>query len=404
LGREIVRAQQLLAEQTPYETRATAMLGQLGAVASQMNPRELEERVSRAQAAVAQQAWERLRPLADLSDPEPPRLAELPPELVDRFVGQSHTHLLRVYARGDIWDMEQLQHFVRDVESVDPQVTGHPVQTYYASRHMQWGYIWAGIYALAAVFVFLWLDFRSIGHTLLAMVPLLVGFVQLCGLIGWLGIPFNAANMIALPLILGIGVDDGVHLVHELRRARGPFRMRNATSIAVLLISTTTTASFGALILARHQGLQSLGQVLTLGVTTCLFSSVVFFPALLAWLTRNRIEAEAPPNRIPEISPVMDVPCENAIEPAWSALAEEETELIAEPEPVADEVVPPAIEVRSPDVEELELDAEPSLVPRRRIEPPAEQPAPAPHIAAGDPAKSRGAALAHLAERRESER
>jgi predicted RND superfamily exporter protein len=84
--------------------------------------------------------------------------------------------------------------------------------------------------------------------------------------------------MIVLPLMLGIGVDHGVHLVHLWRQQHGRFALGDAPAVALLLTAATTTASFGALILARHQGLQSLGQVLTLGVTTCLASSIVFFP------------------------------------------------------------------------------------------------------------------------------
>src|SRR5262245_15550029 len=182
--------------------------------------------------------------------------------------------------------MQDLTGFVKAVEAVDPRVTGHPVQTYYASRHMQSSYLWAGLYALGAVLILLWIDFRSLWHSLLAMVPLALGFVQMCGLIGWLDLPLNPANMIVLPLILGIGVDHGVHLVHLWRQRRGPFELNDSTATAVLLTAATTTASFGALILARHQGLQSLGQVLTLGVTTCLFSSIGLFPALLTWLAR----------------------------------------------------------------------------------------------------------------------
>jgi hypothetical protein len=231
--------------------------------------------------------------LREMSHPQPPQLADLPRELVDRFVGVRHRYLLRVYARGDIWDMDKLERFVRDVESIDPQVTGHPVQTYYASRHMQQSYLWAGVYALGAVLLLLWIDFRSLAHSLLAMVPLAIGSIVLCGLLGWLDLPLNPANMIALPLILGIGVDDGVHLVHEWRRTRGRFRLSDSTAVALLLTSTTTMASFGSLILARHQGLQSLGQVLTLGVMACLAASLFLFPSLLNWLKRSDIEESA---------------------------------------------------------------------------------------------------------------
>ena len=159
---------------------------------------------------------------------------------------------------------------------------------------MQQSYILAGVYSLVAVFFLLLLDFRSIRSTLLAMTPLALSFGQMCGLIGWLNLPFNPANTIALPLILGIGVDHGVHMVHEYRRQRGRFRLTDSTTVAVLLTATTTIASFGSMILGRHQGLQSMGQVLTLGVTCCLMTSIVFFPGLLAWLSRNRGEVAEP--------------------------------------------------------------------------------------------------------------
>ena len=230
--------------------------------------------------------------LLDYSDPAPPVPQDIPRELTDRFVGKTGKHLLRVYAKGNIWEMDKLARFVADVEGVDPRITGSPVQTFYASRHMQKSYVLAGVYSLLAVFGLLLVDFGTIRHSLLAMVPLALGFVQMCGIIGWLGIPFNPANLIALPLILGIGAHDGVPLVHEYRRQRGRFKLSDSTAVAVILTSTTTMASFGSMILARHQGLRSLGQVLTLGVFFCLASSLVLFPALLSWLSRNRTEVD----------------------------------------------------------------------------------------------------------------
>jgi predicted RND superfamily exporter protein len=92
--------------------------------------------------------------------------------------------------------------------------------------------------------------------------------------------------------------------VHLWRQQDGRFVLGDATAVAVLLTASTTTASFGALILARHQGLQSLGQAITLGVTTCLAASIVLFPALLSCLAPRKAEvaeaaeAETPSNEI----------------------------------------------------------------------------------------------------------
>jgi hopanoid biosynthesis associated RND transporter like protein HpnN len=309
LLKEIGRARELLARETPYETAAGALLAQLATALSAMPPDQVAVAIAQGQAAILGRAAAELAPLRSLADPVPPRLDDLPKELTDRFIGKNRTYLLKVYARGNIWNMDQLREFVDALESVDPRVTGHPVQTYYASRHMQSSYLWAGVYALGAVLVLLWLDFRSLAHSLLAMVPLAIGAAMLCGCLGWLDIPFNPANMIVLPLILGIGVDHGVHLVHRWRQQQGRFILGDATTVAVLLTAGTTTASFGALILARHQGLQSLGQALTLGVTTCLAASIVFFPALLAWLTRNRpatAQSTAAPARSANLPAVQD--------------------------------------------------------------------------------------------------
>ncbi|MDX1946732.1 MAG: MMPL family transporter [Pirellulaceae bacterium] len=290
LFEELTRAEQLLGGETPFETAASARFAAVRTALSRMSPAAAEGRLQALTSTLPAAAWSRLEKLGELCDPAAPQLTDLPPELLDRYVGRNRKHLLKVYARGNIWDMDKLALFVADVERIDSRVTGHPVQTYYASRHMQRSYLLAGAYALGAVLVLLWIDFRSLAHSLLAMLPLGLGFGQMCGLLGWLDIPLNPANMIVLPLILGIGVDDGVHLVHEWRKRKGPFTLGDSTTVAVLLTSTTTMAGFGSLILARHQGLQSLGQVLTLGVLTCLASSLLIFPAVLRWLSRQRPE------------------------------------------------------------------------------------------------------------------
>lgn len=292
LKREVARAQQLLERDSPYDTPLQRQYDLLAKLLYSQPEEQLAARVTMTSAAITSKALAPLRELRDLSDPSPPVLADLPRELTDRYIGKNQRYLIKVYARGNIWDLDRLSQFVKEVESVDAQVTGHPVQTFYASRHMQQSYIYSGCYALVAVFVLLLLDFRNLWHSLLAMSPLALGFVQMCGLVGWLNIPFNPANMIGLPLIIGIGLDEGAHLVHEMRRQRGRFRLEDSTAIAVMLTSVTTMAGFGTLILSRHQGLRSMGQLLTLGVGLCLATTVLFLPSLLVVLTRHRQEEE----------------------------------------------------------------------------------------------------------------
>jgi predicted RND superfamily exporter protein len=101
---------------------------------------------------------------------------------------------------------------------------------------------------------------------------------------GLVGIDLNPANLIGIPLILGIAVDYGVHIVHDALERPGPYRISASTANSVLVDALTTILGFGALMVASHRGLESLGRVLTLGVTTCTLTSLVFLPALLALL------------------------------------------------------------------------------------------------------------------------
>jgi uncharacterized protein len=244
--------------------------------------------VSQFQQNMAGDLLSRLHILRSMANPNPPELSDLPESLVKRFVGNHGHHLLKIYGRGNIWDMEALERFVKDVRSVDPRSTGNPLQAYEASLEMKSSYEEAALYALLVIMVVLVLDLRSVRYAILAALPLGLGVLQTFGLLGILEIPLNPANMIALPLMLGIGVDYGVHLIHEYREQTGPYRMSPATAVAVLVDGLTTVVGFGSLMIASHRGLQSLGRVLTLGVSCCMFTSMIMLPALLTLMSRNR--------------------------------------------------------------------------------------------------------------------
>ena len=254
-----------------------------------MSPAECFQALAGFQQRSAGDLLNRLHALAGVADPEPPTLDDLPPSLVDRFVGQSGKHLLKIYGRGDIWNFEALEQFVKDVRSVDPRATGNPLQAYEASLEMKRSYEQAAIYSLIVILAVLWLDFRSITNAMLASLPLALGMAQTLGLMGLVGIDLNPANLIGIPLILGIAVDYGVHIVHDYLERPGPYSISASTANSVLVDALTTILGFGALMVASHKGLESLGRVLTLGVTTCTLTSLVFLPAILSIL-RPRAE------------------------------------------------------------------------------------------------------------------
>ena len=202
-------------------------------------------------------------------------------------MGSSGRHLLKIYGRGDIWHFEPLERFVREVRTVDPRATGNPLQAYEASLEMKRSYEQAAVSAFLFILVVLWIDFRSVRHALLAVVPLVIGILQMLALMGLVGLDLNPANLIGIPLVLGIAVDYGVHVVHDFLERPGPYRISASTANAVLVGALTTILGFGALMVASHKGLESLGRLLTLGVTCCTFSSLVVLPAVLTWLRPN---------------------------------------------------------------------------------------------------------------------
>ena len=139
----------------------------------------------------------------------------------------------------------------------------------------------ASLLAAFLVVLFLALDFRRVGDVLLAIVPVAVGATWLFGLMGWLGIDANLANVAAVPLILGIGVDDGVHLLHARRRDGRTTVALGRILRALVLTTATTIAGFGTIGLAPHLGMKSFALVMVIGSLCCLIATLFVLPALM---------------------------------------------------------------------------------------------------------------------------
>lgn len=244
-----------------------------------------------------------LNRLKAVSRPEPITLADLPADLRERYVGANGELLVRAFAKDSLWDYPALERFTAAAVTADPEATGKAFRTREGLRQMKTGFEWAGVYALAAIVVILLLDLRTFTDLLLGLFPLAVGVVLTLGVMGLCGVPLNPANMIALPLIVGVGVDNGVHVLHDYRGRRpgSAYRLGAATGRGVLVAALTTVLGFGTLMTARHRGMASLGLALTLGVTFCMVAALVWLPAVLRLLDERarRRDAAAEPGVIP---------------------------------------------------------------------------------------------------------
>ena len=224
----------------------------------------------------------------------PLSVADLPPALRDRFVGVTGKYLLMVYPKEDIWKRENQKVFIDQVGKLYPNVTGTPVQLYHYTALLKDSYQQAAWYSLEAIALLVFLHFRSVACVVLALVPVAIGSLWLGGLMGWLGVPLNPANIMTLPLVIGIGVTNGIHILNRFAEEQTPSLLARSTGKAVLVSGLTAMAGFGSLILAQHQGIHSLGCVMTTGLATCMIAGLTFLPALLNVLMRPWAPTEQP--------------------------------------------------------------------------------------------------------------
>ncbi len=129
---------------------------------------------------------------------------------------------------------------------------------------------------------------------MLALLPVAVGSVWLGGIMGFLNWPFNPANIMTLPLMVGIGVTNGIHILNRFAEEKHPSILAKSTGKAVLVSGLTTIAGFSSLVLGKHRGMESLGYVMATGVATCMIAGLTFLPALLTLLMRRGRDSKQP--------------------------------------------------------------------------------------------------------------
>jgi hypothetical protein len=218
--------------------------------------------------------------LKNLLQAQPVSLKNLPPELVNSW--KTKDGLIRVEAlpKGDPNDNETLRKFAGAVLAAEPNAIGGPVSILKSGETIVKAFIHAGIWALVVISLLLWLTLRRITDVLLTLVPLLVAgavTLEICVLIG---MPLNFANIVALPLLLGVGVAFKIYYVTAWRTGRTNL-LQSSLTRAIFFSAMTTATAFGSLWLSSHPGTASMGKLLALSLVTTLAAVLLFQPALM---------------------------------------------------------------------------------------------------------------------------
>lgn len=225
---------------------------------------------------------------------------DLPPEIRRRMLAPDGRARVQVFPSEDLGDAGALNRFADAVQSVAPDATGMAIDVVGFARVISRSLVEALTIASVLIALVVLAFWRRPADVALALTPLLVAGLLTAAAMVLLGIRFNFANVIVLPLLLGIGVDSGIHMVHRARAGLGAGRIPSeltwlgtTTARAVFFGFVTTMVSFGTLALSDHRGVASLGLLLALGMSLMMICNLVVLPALLELRFRRPGAAQA---------------------------------------------------------------------------------------------------------------
>lgn len=230
---------------------------------------------------------------------DPIRLEDLPVSVLDRYSNpERDKFMITIYPSAQLYtNTDVLYRFVDATERVSPRTTGGP------SVSVAWMRVSARdgrnaiMLTLVIVFFLLWFDFRKPWYALIAMIPLALGAFWMVGIMNMAGMLMNFMTLMGLPLIIGIGIDDGVHIMHRWHyEGRGRLRtIFSSTGKAVALTSATTMLAFGSMIFSVFPAWAWFGGSLFIGVGTCFLTTVIILPGIIGWLEREKTPAHKIP-------------------------------------------------------------------------------------------------------------
>jgi hopanoid biosynthesis associated RND transporter like protein HpnN len=216
----------------------------------------------------------------DMLKAQPVSVKTLPPDLLADWTTADGRVRVEAQPKGDPNDNETLRKFADAVLKVQPDAIGGPISILKSGDTIVSAFIQAGGWALLSIAILLWIVLRRIGDVLLTLVPLVLAGVLTLEICVIIGLPMNFANIIALPLLLGIGVAFKIYYVTAWRAGQTDL-LQSSLTRAIFFSALTTATAFGSLWLSSHPGTSSMGKLLALSLVTTLAAAVLFQPALM---------------------------------------------------------------------------------------------------------------------------
>jgi hopanoid biosynthesis associated RND transporter like protein HpnN len=204
----------------------------------------------------------------------------LPPDLTAQWLKPDGRARVEIYPKGDPNDNEVLRQFARSVLAVEASATGGPISILESGNTVIRAFIQAGGWALVSIAFLLWIVLRRFTDVLLTLIPLLVAGIVTLELCVLIGMPLNFANIIALPLLLGVGVAFKIYYITAWRAGQTGL-LQSSLTRAVIFSAMTTATAFGSLWLSSHPGTSTMGKLLALSLACTLAAAVLFQPVLM---------------------------------------------------------------------------------------------------------------------------
>jgi hopanoid biosynthesis associated RND transporter like protein HpnN len=270
---------------TPAAAQARRLAGALTALAK-APPATREE----AERVLVTPLMTTLRQVRDLLSAEQVSIDTLPPALKSAWIAPDGEVRIEARPSGDGNDNSVLHRFVDAVRKVAPEASGAPVFIVEAAGTIVKAFFQAAAWSLLSIALILFVALRRWQDVALTLVPLLVAIIVTLEICVAIGLKLNFANIIALPLLLGVGVAFKIYYVMAWRAGERNF-LQSSLTRAVFFSACTTATAFGSLWFSHHPGTSSMGKLMALSLVTTLSAAVLFQPALLA--TQGKSDRDA---------------------------------------------------------------------------------------------------------------